>query len=194
MTDGINIEIDVPCIAEHASIAQQFTVKASLPGEHSITWPTKLGGKLVDHFTIKFDNSLESEHYAEMIVSMSNHNDDWEFYGNGIEIITSGDHGPYEFSSKLISPKAASIKINKALSHDCSTSEDINDKGLNDVIKIFREGQKLSVSFRYAMLHKPTNDIYFPSPHSRSASQIDDTSACNTEEYQNDIQECLSVA
>lgn len=162
MSNGIHVEINVPCVEGCNSITQQFTVEPALPNGSSITWPTKLGGNLVESFNVLFergDEALEQGQYAEMIAVISDDNDEWEFYGNGTEIITSSGNCQYEFSSKIISPKMVAVTVSKVASEAYSFG-DISHEELNEVIKVTRENQLLSVGFRYVMKHKPTDEIY----------------------------------
>ena len=159
---GINVELTVPCTEGCTSISQQFTVEPVLPNGQGVTWPTKLGGNIVDSFTLDFssyDEDLNVEQYAEMIVTIPEGYDGWSFYGNGIENITSDGNCQYSVQSTLISPTVLKIKMSQLLANVYSFTNN-PDENIDQVIEMSLGDSKLSVSFRYVMKYAPTNTIY----------------------------------
>ena len=170
-------EISVPCTCENTTATYAFTLTPSLPvaGEKS-TWPTigYVDGELkeVDVFSFKFDTAdtsagvpevLENEQSVVLMISINAEMaSDWEFFGNGTEMISAYDNSQYDVCTQVLDPKTLKIKISQVPQTLYSFGKQPLDN-LDTVIKVTPEENNAkahSVDFRYVLKHLPTGDVY----------------------------------
>lgn len=176
MSDSFTIQI--PCTFNSTSASYAFTLTPALPADVGITtWPTKgyVNGIpiAVDSFSLEFETAnvaagvpkiLESQQYAVLIFTIdSSVASDWEFFGNGTEILSSGGNCQYNVLTEVLDPKNLKIEISQVAPTTYSFG-DQPDQNLDTVIKVTPadngDNEYLAVNFRYVLKYLPTGEIY----------------------------------